>query len=233
MLPYVIYFGSGRFAPLVTRFIAQWASVSEVPLHLLTDTITQIPPCGGVRVERHDPAIFLKDYHRPGHAGAGFDYKACLILAKCAADGLPAGCLFMDCDNLLYQCPITSLATAIDPERMAIGTDPGLRAITHPAFALPQVEESSSILYLPKETAPDLCRDYRALWRTSPEPGHELLEQRTWTLVAKNNHGQILPRQFSWSRIWGAPPADCVLKHCHGDEKWQESDALQALSYKR
>lgn len=220
MKPYVTYFGDGRYRPLLERFLAEWHGLGpERPISILTDLTTPLP--AGVAARRVDPRPWLARHHRPGNPGAAFDYKGALILALISPAAMDEPALVLDCDNRVYRDPVPLLAGGSDT--FAIGADSGRRSIVHPAFPGLVVEESSSILCFPAQ-AQELADAYRRLWAQSTEPANWLLEQRTWSLVAHQfaavGKARVLPRIFSWSRAWDPQPANCVMRHCHGGEKW-------------
>ena len=219
---YVLHFaGDPRYNQLLARIGRMWRKAvgKTRPLRVLTTPAT--PSWDGWDCTLADPRPYLARYYRPGHPGAAFDYKMCVIMALFdRVQGAP--CCILDSDNLIYRDP-TPLLDTLDPACLHLGLDGGMRSITHPAFAVPMLELTTSIAIWPADSRA-LTAKYRHLWATSTEPGHELLEQRTTSLVFHTQQtpaAQQLPRTYAWSRFWGPTPPDCIIKHPHGAEKWQ------------
>jgi hypothetical protein len=215
---YVFHFGTNpRYLALLHRFVKQWRAVTDKPLTVLTDfsaDVSLVDVCSDV--EMVDPSEWTPRYHRAGHPGANFDYKACLLMAKFATVQ-PDDCAFFDSDNLILRDPTAPLESFL--ARLALPDDGGGRVIVHPSFTGPQTELSTSLMVMRADSRIP-CALYRQLWDKSTEPNHPLLEQRTWSLVC-HVMGHRLGRAFAWSRFWGATPADAYVKHPHGPEKWE------------
>lgn len=213
---YFIYFGKGKFLPLLRRIWSQHlASGTSLPAFVLTDQITSVPPA--MPTVRVDPYVYARRFTRANNDGWAFDYKSCLIMSL-IDKGVPRP-VVLDCDNEIRR-PFDDIVAQCDPSTFYISPDPGGRIIRHPAFRENVVEQSSSCMVFPEDAA-SVCRLYRELWVQSSEPSALLLEQRTWTLCYHATAGKLLPKTMAWSRLWGDEPADVRIRHPHGSEKWE------------
>jgi len=183
---------------------------------VLTDMTTVVPE--GLQAIRVDPSEFTPGYVRIDNPGSKWDFKACLVMAMIMQHPEEA-IVVMDTDNVIHRNPVPDLKIFAARNEFMIGLDPGQRPIRHPDFKNPVIEESTSIMLVPPYSDA-ASAFYRQFWDRSTEQGHDLLEQRTWTLVA-TQIGRFLPKQFSWSKLWGMPvPQDVFIEHQHGPRKW-------------
>lgn len=235
---YTYFYGDAKFLTLVKRLSDQLQAVAGVrPIVLVPEQdvetyVTQMP--GNVL----NPFISIplgpasEFIVRP--QAAQFDTKARLLMEFMTHGRRDVPSLMLDADNLIRRNPLA------EPEMMQLGNqtfampeDGGMRNnINHPLFEGPQLELTSSCLHLPANCG-EIAFEFQTCWQMSTEKHHVLLEQRTWSLVY-HFMGVKLSRRWAWSRFWGEEPADTIIRHPHGAEKWNSelTDAKRSVGRK-
>lgn len=224
---YLPYFGNGRFAPLLSRVVDQLQGVkTRFPVRVLTDPHTEVSAFPAQRV---GVGHQLGRYVRRGHAGEGFDYKAALVMGLLQLR--PAHrCIVMDLDNAVRH-NFDHVVDAVDAGHIAMPPAPGepyALPIKHPNWDNPLVEHTSAFMLFPAATmGADMAELFRYYWlrHTPEEHNHVLKEERTWSLVwhffQSHNRATLLGPEMSWSRFWGDEPRGTLIRHMHGQEKWE------------
>lgn len=160
---------------------------------------------------------------REEQPGSQFDHKAALIMSAIEKFNFPWVSVFADIDNL-FRKDISSVVDDIDPLEFAMPPCPQYEGtiIHHPRFEKPVEEMTSALMVFPPHPQEHAAR-YRYFFQTSTERDHKLLEERTWSLVWHSFPGRtLMTREMSWSRFWGAEPTDSMVRHLHGEEKFEQ-----------
>lgn len=217
---YFLFFGSARYLRLLNRCVGSFLNTgTSLAWSVLTDerSAALLPANYPTRIVTPDADPRLI---RIGNQGEAFDRKSTYLLAL-MQERQETPFVVLDCDNVFHSDPAPCFDGLL-PLRMAMAEcpfDPPIRAPFIIERPLP--ERTSALMYFPADARywADL---YREAWHKSVEPEHYLLEQRTWSLAWHWSNGQPLPRTMSWSRFWGDAPADVIVRHLHGEQKWEE-----------
>jgi hypothetical protein len=187
----------------------EYTDWSEKAIHFQGRTIrTEIEPYRG--------------FIREGNDGSAFDHKAALIMSAFEKFNFPWVSVFCDIDNL-YRKNIAPTINALPEDfKMALPPIPltYTTPIVHKRFPEGVEEMTSALMAFPPQ-AQEAGARYRYFFQTSTERDHKLLEQRTWSLVWHSFTPKVnLGREMSWSRFWGEEPAEAMVRHMHGEEKF-------------
>lgn len=198
-------------------------SAEHIPAVILIDERTPPPDFGTYAVANSSD---YGDFIREDNQGRAFDRKAALIMAAIEKFNYPWPTLFADIDNEFRHNIAPHVEKIRAHQIMVLPPIPESPLIVHPRFGLPLPEMTSALIYFPAFPKEYGAR-YRFFFKTSSERDHVLLEQRTWSLVW---HSQAqdprympvaFPREMSWSRMWGEENEDVVVRHRHGQEKFE------------
>ena len=223
--PYFIYFGNGKFLPLLKEAMTGHDSVNTQPSRVLTDLTSNIPPELEDRTTRVDPKDFMW-FVREGNRGRNFDYKSAIILAFLR---IPQENRFylMDCDQAFRRNIDAELAKI--PDDLMGMVDEGSRNIPISQVisrkykignSIPEMTSSFMLFPADSRHIGDL---YVECVKNTVESVHFLLEQRTWSVVWRCLGGHptgLMPKIMNWSRFFGEETPDVCVRHYHGNEKW-------------
>jgi len=223
--PYFIYFGDGKFLPLLKEAMSGHDSVNTQPSRVLTDLTSNIPPELEDRTTRVDTKDFMW-FVREGNRGRNFDYKSAIILGFLR---IPQENRFylMDCDQAFRR----NMDVELDkiPDNLMGMTEEGSRNIPisrvintkyHIGESIPEMTSSFMLFPADSQHIGDL---YVECVKNTVESIHFLLEQRTWSVVWSCLGGRpngYMPRTMNWSRFFGKESEDVYVRHYHGNEKW-------------
>ena len=225
--PYFIYFGDGKFLPLLKEAMASHNSVNTQPARVLTDLTSKIPPELDDLTTRVDTKNFMW-FVREGNRGRNFDYKSAIILGFLR---IPQENRFylMDCDQLfrrnmdveLDKIPADLIGMTIDGGRRDIPISQVISRKYKIGDFIPEMTSSFMLFPADSRHIGDL---YIECVKNTVEPDHFLLEQRTWSVVWRCLGGSetqgFMPRTMNWSRLFGEEGEDVYVRHYHGNEKW-------------
>ena len=224
-IPYFIYFGDGKFLPLLEEAMASHDSVNTQRARVLTDLTSKIPPELEACTTRVDTRDFIW-FVREGNKGRNFDYKSAIVLAFLR---IPQGNQFylMDCDqgfrkNMdveLDKIPDNLMGMTVDGGRRDISISPVINKKYKIGNTI--LEMTSSLMLFPADSR-HIGDLYVECVKNTVEPVHFLLEQRTWSVVwaCLGAKGYMLPITMNWSRLYGEENMDVYVRHYHGNEKW-------------
>ena len=225
--PYFIYFGNGKFLPLLKEAMTSHDSVNTQPARVLTDLTSNIPSELEDRTTRVDTKDFMW-FVREGNRGRNFDYKSAIILAFLR---IPQENRFylMDCDQAFRR----NMDVELDkiPDDLMGMTVEGCRNIPisrviHNKYKIGvEIPEMTSSFMLFPADSRHIGDLYVECVKNTAEPVHFLLEQRTWSIVWRCLGGHprgYMPRTMNWSRFFGPEGVggDVYVRHYHGNEKW-------------
>lgn len=222
MVPYFIYFGDGKFLPLLEGAMESHDAHNQ-PAKILTDLTTPIPEGLASRTVRVDNQDFLW-FVREGNRGRSFDYKSTIILAFLREAQAERFCM-MDCDQG-FRRSMDAEIMKVPPEKMGMCETEGRRINLSRkisgkyGIADDVIEMTSSLMIFPADSR-NLGEMYVECLKNTIEPDHFLLEQRTWSVVWHASKGQLMPAIMNWSRFFGPEPKNSIVRHYHGDEKWK------------
>lgn len=223
--PYFIYFGDGKFLPLLKEAMASHDGVNTESSRILTDLTSNIPSELQDRTIRVDPKDFMW-FVREGNLGRNFDYKSTIILAflRIAQENQ---FYIMDCDQAFRRNMDAELIKI--PNNLMGMTEEGRRKIPISRLLNNKYkignsisEMTSSLMLFPADSR-HIGELYVECVKNTIESNHFLLEQRTWSVVWSCLGGRpegLMPPTMNWSRFFGEETRDVYVRHYHGEEKW-------------
>jgi len=221
--PYFVYFGDGKFLPLLNDAIRSH-DTHNAPARILTDLTSPIPSELQSRTTRVDNSDFLW-FVRKGNRGESFDYKSTIILAF-LREVQPNGFYIMDCDQAFRRSMQPEL-DKIPEQLMALCPDaayrliPISRLVSSKYSIASEVQEMIASLIVFPADARHLGELYIECLKNTTEQKHLLLEQRNWSVVWHCSKGHEMPKIMNWSRFFGLEPDNSIVRHYHGEEKWK------------
>ena len=224
----LIHYGSAAFVPLLVEWLDRYRrSGCWLPVVVFADLTVPIPSEFKPFVEdsgewfqyiRFDPT----EYPRVLRPGKAFDAKGSIIIQ--AIQRVLGPLLIVDTDAFFVRDP-KKLIDDLPDVRVLMGEDPITRYIGGVYDGDAAIRErNAGVLYFCEDDAygrASIAAQYIHTFLELREANNNpMLEQCTWTMLARNHSTSMLPKALNWSYLWGRDDPETCILHEHGPQKW-------------
>jgi len=225
----LVHYGSDAFVPLLQEWLRVFRlSGCKLPVVVFADEYVSIPLDFKEYTGRKQMFSYIRldDVLYPGiiRPGKAFDSKGCIILQ--GIQKVLGRLLIVDTDAFFVKDPTHLIEALPNKVKIMMGEDPNIRTIQGLQIAEQVRERNAGVLYFGegdeysrRQIAAAYAYTFRSLREYNNNP---MLEQCTWTMLARTANEPMLPRELNWSYLWGRTNERAHILHEHGPQKWRK-----------